>query len=187
MAKRIFKAWEGTKNWTQKLGESVTVCRVDEDLAVSKQLRKPWYVSLTQHPDRVKKVGGVRGVPKGTTLLLSEAEVMGLVEYLLESETVALTDNGVTNPEADEWAADERKRAAARKPIPKNKVRKFVTANERLDRLYRRHNIEISIHEKDELIGHAMYLRKNEVFLSDHERSMLEKVEILYPALKENR
>jgi hypothetical protein len=74
---------------------------VDEDIPTEKQKsdRKPWFVALTQKPDRLQEVGGVRGLPDGNTLLLTEYEVVELVRYLFEPQTAVWSDTPtVTEP-----------------------------------------------------------------------------------------
>jgi hypothetical protein len=120
---RVFKAW-ADPDWSMKLTKTLTVSRIDEDIPVHKQrTRKPWYVGLTQTPDLIAKVGGVQGVPAGKTLLLSEADVIALVNYLLDTGTVELTESGAINP-AD-WTGRERRRAlAAIRSFQKQKARR---------------------------------------------------------------
>ena len=113
----MFKAWDDC-DFQRKLSKTLTISRVDEELPVSMTKRKPWYLALTQHPDRFAKVGGVDGVPPGKTLLMSEDEVVALVDYLLESETVELTETGVINLDMKTWREANlrrQKRKTARK------------------------------------------------------------------------
>ena len=65
--------------------------RVDEDIPTDEQTpkRKPWWVALTQAAD-VRRVGGL---PDGTTVLLSEDEVLALVAYLCEPQTAVWSEN----------------------------------------------------------------------------------------------
>jgi hypothetical protein len=86
------KAW-GDPAWRRKLS-TVIVSRVDEDIPTEKQkpIRKPWFVALTQKPDLLTKVGGIVGLPAGNTVLLSERDVLALVQYLFEPQTVVWAD-----------------------------------------------------------------------------------------------
>lgn len=85
---RTLKAWDDPA-WKRKLSAALTVSRVDADIPTDKQSRnrKPWYIALTQEPDALSVVGGVDGLPEGKTLLLTEREIVALVEYLLEPQT----------------------------------------------------------------------------------------------------
>src|SRR3954465_15077266 len=88
------KAW-GAPDWTRKVSKTLTVSRVDEDIPMD-QLRadrKPCYLALTQAPDQLARVGGVRGLPEGTTLLLSEDDVLALAQYLLEPQLALWVEN----------------------------------------------------------------------------------------------
>jgi hypothetical protein len=105
MRKHQLKAWDD-REWQRTLTTSLTVSRVDEDIPTETQprVRKPWFIALTQKPDLLAKVGGVDGLPAGTTLLLSEDDVVQLVRYLLEPQTVVWA----TNPSATELDGLER-------------------------------------------------------------------------------
>ena len=88
------KAW-ADRGWQTKLSETLTVSRVDEDIPTEKQTeeRKPWFIALTQNPELLPAVGGVEGLPPGHTVLLSEDDVVALVQYLLEPQTAAWFEN----------------------------------------------------------------------------------------------
>jgi hypothetical protein len=105
MSKHQLKAWNDPE-WQRKLSKTLTVSRVDEDIPTETQprVRKPWFIALTQKPELLAKVGGVDGVPAGHTLLLSEDDVVALVRYLLEPQTVVWA----TNPSATELDGLER-------------------------------------------------------------------------------
>jgi hypothetical protein len=91
--KNYLKVW-GDKNWTRRLTPRLSVGRVDEALPCGGGGRKPWYLLLTQDPDLLKTLGPVRGAPKnGTNLLLSEDDVVALVQYLLEPQTAVWMEN----------------------------------------------------------------------------------------------
>jgi len=94
MGKYRLKAWDD-RDWSRKLTKTLSVARVDEDIPADKlkKNRKPWYLALTQNPDLLEEVGDVSGIPEvGTTILLSEYEVVELVKYLLESQTAVWTE-----------------------------------------------------------------------------------------------
>ena len=119
-----FKAWRDA-DWTRSVTPTLHVSRVDQNLDVNTQVdRKPWYLALTQNPDRLSALGSVRGLPpSGKTLLLFEDEVVALCTYLMESGLVTLTDDGLVNgPALTDAAIDRaaRERAAA---MPSGKAR----------------------------------------------------------------
>jgi hypothetical protein len=91
---RDLKAWSDLA-WQRKLSKTLTVSRVDENIpgVKLKGKRKPWYIALTQKPDMLTEVGGVRSLPDGKILLLTEDEIVALVRYLVEPQTVVWSDN----------------------------------------------------------------------------------------------
>lgn len=86
------KAW-GDRAWRRKLSKTLTVSRVDENIPTEEQTRqrKPWYVALTRASNVVSPK--VAGLPAGHVVLLSEDEVLALVAYLLEPQTVCWSEN----------------------------------------------------------------------------------------------
>ena len=88
------KAWNDPA-WKRKLSAHFTVSRVDEDIPAAEQgrERKPWYIALTQKPALLDVVGDVPGLPEGTTMLLSEDDVIALVRYLTEPQTALFVDD----------------------------------------------------------------------------------------------
>jgi hypothetical protein len=68
---------------------------VDESIPTDRLTprRKPWLVALTQETDAISEIGGVDGLPAGTTVLLSEHEVLELARYLVEPQTAAWSSN----------------------------------------------------------------------------------------------
>lgn len=89
------KVW-GDSAWQRKLTASLSVSRVDEDIPTAEQgrARKPWYITLTQQPQQVlDDAGGIQELQAGTTMLLSEDDVLALVRYLVESQTVVYADD----------------------------------------------------------------------------------------------
>jgi hypothetical protein len=92
--RRQLKAWSDPA-WQRKLSKTLTVSRVDENIpgTALKRKRKPWFVALTQNPERLTEVGSIGGLPAGTTMLLSEQDVLALVHYLLEPQTAMWLDN----------------------------------------------------------------------------------------------
>jgi hypothetical protein len=86
------KAW-GDRAWRRKLSKTLTVSRVDENIPTDEQTRrrKPWYVALTRASTVVSPK--VAGLPAGNGVLLSENEVLALVAYLLEPQTVVWSEN----------------------------------------------------------------------------------------------
>ncbi len=93
------KLW-ADPDWSRQISETLHVGRVDDDQGAGPE--KPWFVSLTQSPNRLQEMGGARGTPPGTTLLLSHDDVVALLPYLWDM--------------AQEWHLDEqlRRRAAAK-------------------------------------------------------------------------
>ena len=94
MKRKVFKAWSDPA-WQRKLSKTLIVSRVDESIPGDKLKgkRKPWYIALTQEPEMLKEVGGVRHLPDGKTLVLSEDDIVALVRYLVEPQTVLWSDN----------------------------------------------------------------------------------------------
>lgn len=92
MGKHPLKAWDDPA-WQRPLSKTLTVSRVDEDIPTDAQTRdrKPWSIALTR--ERRPEHGDVQGLPAGRSLLLSEAEVMALVAYLFEPQTVLWSEN----------------------------------------------------------------------------------------------
>lgn len=93
-ARYPLKAWDDP-DWTRALGPNLVVSRVDEDIPTDEQSsqRKPWCIALTQQPGVLDKLGGVRGLPAGNTVLLSERDVMALMQYLTDPQTAVWVDN----------------------------------------------------------------------------------------------
>jgi hypothetical protein len=88
------KMWDDP-DWSRRITPRLHVGMVDEELPFGKEGgRKSWYIALTQHPDLLKKLGPVKGLPKkGTTLLLFEDDVVALVEHLCNA-LVEFNDDG---------------------------------------------------------------------------------------------
>ena len=79
------------------LSRTLTVARVDHDIPTEEQGpdRKPWFIALVQkanfNPDL-----SVPGLPASRTILLSEEDVLRLVDYLLEPQTAVWAENPST-------------------------------------------------------------------------------------------
>jgi hypothetical protein len=96
--KNYLKMW-GDPDWSYRMTPGLHVGMVDEWLHERERGRlwnhKSWYISLTQNPDLLKKLGGVKGLPeKGTSLLLFEDDVVALVQHLFDHDLIDFDDNG---------------------------------------------------------------------------------------------
>jgi|SRR5215510_11798405 len=95
--KNYLKMW-GDDDWSRKITPRLHVGMVDEWLLESergmKWNHKSWYLALTQRHDLLKKLGPVKSVPNGKTLLLFEDDVVAFVQYLFDSELIDFDDNG---------------------------------------------------------------------------------------------
>jgi len=124
--KEYLKTWSD-KDWTRRLTPRLWVGMVDEELPFGKEGgRKSWYLSLTQHPDLLTKLGPVKGVPTtGNTLLLFEDDVLALVQHLVDSGLTSFTEDGsLLNGPASEWEA--YKPMPRRRKLRKKARRSFV-------------------------------------------------------------
>jgi hypothetical protein len=76
------KMW-ADDDFSRRITSRLHVGMVDEELPFGREGgRKSWYIALTQQRDLLKKLGGVKGLPSGKTLLLFEDDVLALVDYL---------------------------------------------------------------------------------------------------------
>jgi hypothetical protein len=96
--KNYLKMW-GDPSWSRRITPRLHVGMIDEELPEKERgvlwKHKSWYLSLTQHPDLLKKLGGVKGLPKnGTSLLLFEDDVVALVEHLFDANLIEFDDDG---------------------------------------------------------------------------------------------
>jgi len=93
MKPQALKAW-GDEAWRRKLTKTLSVARVDDDVPGEelKGQRKPWFLALTQKTNLLEELGGVRGLPEGHTMLLSEDDVVALVRYLFEPQIAMWVD-----------------------------------------------------------------------------------------------
>ena len=94
--KKYLKMW-GDSDLSRRVTPRLHVGVVDEELPESergeKWKHKSWYIALTQHPDLLKKLGPVKGLPKtGTTLLLFEDDVIAFVEHVTKCGLVVWDD-----------------------------------------------------------------------------------------------
>jgi hypothetical protein len=95
------KMWDDP-DWSRRITPRLHVGMVDEELPESergkKWKRKSWYITLTQNPDLLKKIGQVKGLPKtGTTLLLFEDDVIALVDHVCQCGLVESDGGRVRN------------------------------------------------------------------------------------------
>jgi len=114
-------------DFSRRVTRRLHVGMVDEWLNESergvKWNHKSWYLALTQRDDLLKKLGGVRGLPKHErALLLFEDDVVALVQYLFDSGLIDFDDDGrVVNV----MAVEDAKRKPI-KPLSKAEIAKYA-------------------------------------------------------------
>ena len=122
------KMW-GDFDWSYQLTPTLHVGMVDECMRFGHEGgRKPWNISLTLPKAITPR--DVDGLPKkGTSVLLSEGDVVAMVRYLLEGFLVQFDDDGqpVNGPELD----TNIMLAIQEKPRRKTKTRAVAKASPR--------------------------------------------------------